>query len=107
MAPKTKKCPHCFEEIPFKATRCKSCGATLIASKKRKKRNYLALFFFLASVVLGFFCWYQQGVIEDQRNEITNLEKQMGIVGESFLEQESTADQETPATDYDLSDSAE
>lgn len=27
------------------------------------------------SLVLGVFCWYQQGIIEQQRNQIAQLER--------------------------------
>jgi large conductance mechanosensitive channel len=28
-APTTKECPHCFTEIPIKATRCPNCTSEL------------------------------------------------------------------------------
>lgn len=76
-AKETRSCPYCLEEVAFKATRCKHCGAVLTTQPKKRHRSYLAIFFFLTSVTLGIFCWYQQGVIARQRNHINRLERQL------------------------------
>jgi predicted nucleic acid-binding Zn ribbon protein len=75
---KTRTCPYCLEEIGSGASRCKHCGAVLPVAPRKRKRNLLALFFFLTTVLLGILCWYQQGKIERQQNYIDRIERQMG-----------------------------
>lgn len=69
-----------MEEVPLRAIRCRYCGSNL-APTARKRRNWLALFFFLTSLALGILCWYQQSQINIQRNRIDDLEYMLEEAG--------------------------